>query len=104
MTAHVSKEQLALMMPGTMSHYFQDTPEYLEPPRPGPFARMFVAVSAWAGRQGRIDEVAALSDAQLADIGISRGEVPMIFADGFVARRDQDRTVAMLQAGRIAGV
>jgi len=104
MTAHVSKEQLALMLPGTMSHYFKDEPEYLEATRPGPFARMFAALSGWAGRQSRIDDVAALSDAQLADIGITRAEVPMIFADGFVARRDQDRTVAMLQAGRIAGV
>ncbi len=104
MTAHVSKEQLGLMLPGTMSHYFQDEPEYLETARPGLFARIVGAVSAWVGRQGRIDEVAALSDAQLADIGITRAEVPMIFAGGFAAQRDQDRTVSLLQAGRIAGV
>ncbi len=103
MTAHVSKEQLGLMLPGTMSHYFQDKPEYLEAPRPGLFARVFAALSERVGRQDRIQEVAALSDAQLADIGISRAEVPMIFSSDFAARREQDRTVAMLQAGRIAG-
>jgi uncharacterized protein YjiS (DUF1127 family) len=104
MTAHVSKEQLALMLPGTMSLYDHERTETRETPRRGLFARIAATISDWAGRQGRIDEVAALSDAQLADIGISRAEVPLIFSAGFATRRDQDRTVAILQAGRIAGV
>jgi uncharacterized protein YjiS (DUF1127 family) len=104
MTAHVSKEQLGLMLPGTMSHYFQDEPEYLEAPRPGLFARLFSAVSGWASRRTGLEEVSGLTDAQLADIGISRSEIPLVFDAGFAAHRNQDRVIATLQAGRIAGV
>jgi hypothetical protein len=50
-----------------------------------------------------MEEVASLTDAQLADIGISRSEVPMVFDDAFAARRNQDRSIAILQAGRVAG-
>lgn len=104
MTAHVSKEQLGLMLPGTMSHYFQDEPEYLEAPRPGLLARAFTVVAGWLVRRGEIEEVASLSDAQLADIGISRGEIPLVFNAQFAAQRNQERVLATLQAGRIAGV
>ncbi len=104
MTAHVSKEQLGLMLPGTMSLYVQDAPDYLEAPRPGLFARILAAVSGWVSRRTEMEEVASLSDAQLADIGISRSEIPLVFDNAFAARRNQDRVIATLQAGRIAGV
>jgi len=104
MTAHVSKEQLGLMLPGTMSHYFQDEPEYLEAPRPGLFARLFSAISGWVALRTEMEEVSSLTDAQLADIGISRSEIPLVFDNAFAAQRNQDRVIATLQAGRIAGV
>lgn len=104
MTAHVSKEQLGLMLPGTMSHYFRDEPEYLEAPRPGLLARLCTAMFGWISRRTELEEVASLSDAQLADIGISRNEVPLVFDHAFTAQRNQDRVIATLQAGRIAGV
>ena len=103
MTAHVSKEQLGLMLPGTMSLYVQDAPDYLEAPPPGLFARLLSAVSGWVSRRTEMEEVASLSDAQLADIGISRSEIPLVFDNAFAARRNQDRVIATLQAGRIAG-
>jgi uncharacterized protein YjiS (DUF1127 family) len=103
MTAHVSKEQLGLMLPGTMSHYDQNEPDYLEAHRPGLLAGLYATVSGWVSRQGAMEEVASLTDAQLADIGISRSEVPMVFDDAFAARRNQDRSIATLQAGRVAG-
>ena len=104
MTTHVSKEQLGLMMPGTMDHYFQNEPEYLAAPRPGLLAKAAAAIGAWISRRAAIEEVAALSDAQLADIGISRCDAPMVFDRRFAAQREQDRIVAMLQTGRIAGM
>ena len=103
MTAYISKEQLGLMLPGTMDHYFQDEPEYLAAPRPGLLIRAAAAIGAWRARRATIQEVASLSDAQLADIGISRSEAPFMFDRGFAARREQDRSIATLQAGRIAG-
>jgi uncharacterized protein YjiS (DUF1127 family) len=104
MTAHVSKEQLGLMMPGTMDRFFQDEQEYLESPRAGLLARAWAGLSAWYSRQVTVQEIAGLSDMQLADIGISRADVPLVFEPGFIARRDNDRIVAMLQTGRIAGM
>ena len=104
MTTHVSKEQLVLMMPGTMDHFFQDEPEYLAAPRPGLLVRAVAGIAAWIARRAEIEEVASLSDAQLADIGISRSEAPLVFDRGFVARREQDRSIAMLQTGRVAGM
>ena len=104
MTTHVSKEQLGLMMPGTMDHYFQDEPEYLEIPRPGLLARAGAGIDAWIARRTEIEEVAAFSDAQLADIGICRSEAPLVFDRGFVARREQERRIAILQTGRGAGM
>ncbi len=103
MTAHVSKEQLGLMLPGTMSHYDQNEPEYLEAPRPGMLANLFLAVSGWVSRRSEMEEVSSLSDAQLADIGISRSEIPLVYDNAFAAQRNQDRVIAALQAGRIAG-
>ncbi len=104
MTTHVSKEQLGLMMPGTMDRYFQDEPEYLAAARPGLLARAVAGIGNWMARRAAIQEVAALSDAQLADIGISRSEAPMVFDRGFVARREQERSIMMLQTGRVDGM
>ena len=103
MTTHVSKEQLGLMIPGTMDHYFQDEPEYLAAPRPGLLARTAASIAAWLTRRASIVDASALSDAQLSDIGILRSEASMMFDHGFAARREQDRSLATLQAGRIAG-
>ena len=104
MTTHVSKEQLGLMMPGTMDHYFQDEPEYLEIPRPGLLVRAVAGIAAWNARRAENEAVASMSDADLADIGISRSEATLVFDRDFAARRELDRTVAMLQTGRAAGM
>jgi uncharacterized protein YjiS (DUF1127 family) len=104
MTAHVSKEQLGLMLPGTMSYGFRDEPEYLESPQPGLFASALAAISGWVSRDPALEDVSGLSDAQLSDIGISRGEANLAFDTGFAARRDHDRMLAALQTGRVAGI
>ena len=96
MTTHVSKEQLGLMMPGTMDHYFQNEPEYLAAPRPGLLAKAAAAIGAWISRRAAIEEMAELSDAQLADIGISRSEATLVFDRDFAARREQNWSIATL--------
>ncbi len=103
MAIHVSKEQLGLMLPGTSNHYFQDEPVYLEALRPGLFARLVATVTGWLSRHVEMEEIAGMTDAQLADIGITRAEVPQVFDTAFLARREHERTVMALQTGRIAG-
>ncbi|MCC6716273.1 MAG: DUF1127 domain-containing protein [Acetobacteraceae bacterium] len=103
MSAHASKEQLGLTLPGTLNHYYEAEPQYLDAPPPGAFSRVLAAFLSWRARRATIAELSALSDAQLADIGISRGEVPMLYDAAFRSRREQDRSRAMLTAGRTAG-
>ena len=66
MTASISKEALGLMLPGTMDHYFQDEPQYLEAPHPGVLSVTFAAITAWLARRASQAELTGLSDAQLA--------------------------------------
>ena len=103
MATHMSKEQLGLMLPGTMNHYFQDEPVYLEALRPGLLARLAGALSGWFARRAQVQEIAGMTDAQLADIGITRAEAPMVFDTGCAAQREHERTVMVLQTGRLAG-
>jgi uncharacterized protein YjiS (DUF1127 family) len=103
MATHISKEQLGLMLPGTMNHYFQDEPLHLEALRPGLFSRLAAIVAGIFARRAVIQEIAGMTDAQLADIGITRAEAPMVFNTGFAAQREHERTVMVLQTGRLAG-
>jgi uncharacterized protein YjiS (DUF1127 family) len=103
MTAQVGKEQLALTLPGTMSHPLRDRPGHLETARPGLRARLAAALSGWFARRSAIEELDALANAQLADIGVSRAQAPQAFDAAFALQRHQDRVIAALLAGRIAG-
>jgi len=92
MTAYVSKEELGLMLPGTMYHYFTDAPEYVvrrSPERTAPVAGLFERVrlwlTGWMTRQTEIAGIAALSDAQLADVGLTRADTRRVFDPAFAA-------------------
>lgn len=102
MATHISKEQLGLMLPGTMNHYFQDEPIFLE--GPGLFARLAAKVTDWFARRAAIEGIAGMSDAQLADIGLTRAEAPLAFDTGFAAWREHERTLMVLQTGRLTGI
>ena len=54
MTTHISKDDLALMMPGTLYHYFKDGSEYrvpTPPVRPSLFVRLATALADWMQRR-----------------------------------------------------
>ena len=104
MTATVSKEALGLMMPGTMNDYYRDGPQYLEAPGPSVLALVFAAVAGWFARRSEMAELAELSNAQLADIGITRAEVPRLFDRDFAIRREQERLATMMPPGGIVGL
>ncbi len=95
MTAYVSKEELGLMLPGTMYHYFTDEPEYVvrSPGRakPGLAARVRAWLSAKVLRRSEAEELASLSDAQLADIGLTRAGVRRAFDPEFVVEYNRQR-------------
>lgn len=103
MTAHVSKEELGLMLPGTMSHYFQDEPEIIREPvlGAGLFTRLGAWVSAFAARHLIGDDVAGLTDAQLADIGLTRSDATRAYDATFAADYNRGRVQAQLDVGRV---
>ncbi len=108
MSAQISKESIALMMPNRLGHYFRDEPEFMTRPD---VPRIDVLSSLWAlvmwvaampRRRAVLDELNALSEHELADIGLSRTEVTRVFDPSFSAERNAER--ASLAYGRPAGV
>ena len=109
MTARLAKEEMALLMPSTLSHYFKDDLGELPIAEQGPslFARLAAGLR-WIGtlakRQAVMSELSALSDHELADIGITRSEMTMVFDPEFAARRNNERMYARFQTGQPATV
>jgi hypothetical protein len=103
MTAHVSKEQLGLMLPGTMHHYFAAEPEYIREPAPGVglLARLGAFVSDFFARQVTGEELSHLTDAQLADIGLTRAETFRTHDPQFAADYNRGRVANDVEAGRV---
>ena len=60
------------------------------------WCRGVAAVATWFARRAEIEEVGSPSDAQLADIGISRSEAPLVFDRDFPDRRERDYSIATL--------
>lgn len=56
--------------------------------------RFFQALNRWHTRNVTIRELAALSDWQLTDLGITRGEIPLL-VDRLVNRAPELPTIAM---------
>jgi uncharacterized protein YjiS (DUF1127 family) len=91
------KEELAFAAAPAMTHYFQDEPEEqvtTTPARPGLIAR-FRAALRWIvempRRRAVMEELSMLSDHELADIGLARGDLPYIFDSAFCAERNAAR-------------
>ena len=83
MNAFVSKEELALL-PAPRINY----PEHFAEARsrrskPGVVARL----RAWLERRSVAAELNALSDRELADIGLSRADLGRVFEPAFIRQR-----------------
>jgi uncharacterized protein YjiS (DUF1127 family) len=97
MHTRVAKEELAILLPNTMSHYFQDEPAYTAEPqvsRPGLLAHLRAAlrwIAEMPKRRAVMDELSMLSDHELADIGLSRSDLPYVFDPAFAADRAAQR-------------
>lgn len=54
-------------------------------------ARLFRAIADMPRRRAVLDELANLSDRELADVGLSRHDLSRVFDPAFAARRAVDR-------------
>ena len=84
MNAYTTKEELALLPANRISY-----PEHYADARDQQRSPLSLAgrVSAWLQRRAAITELANLTDRELADIGISRADIPHVFEPAFNARR-----------------
>lgn len=96
MTTRIAKEEMALMMPGSIGHYFKDDPSDMpiDQQAPGLLARLgkvFAYLAEMPRRRAAMAELTALSEHELADIGLTRSELSMVFDPDFAAARNKDR-------------
>ncbi len=90
MNARVAKEEIALLMPTTLSNYADEPMLGANDTRSGIVARV-AAVVRWIAefprRQAVMAELSQLSDYELADIGLARAELGRVFDRSFAAQR-----------------
>ncbi|OJY78319.1 MAG: hypothetical protein BGP12_00235 [Rhodospirillales bacterium 70-18] len=88
---------MAIMMPGSIGHYFKDDLADMpatEPRGPGLFARLGAGLAFIASlprRRAVLNELYSLSEHELADIGLTRAELPLVFDADFAAKRREAR-------------
>lgn len=96
MNASINKNEFAFKLPEMLSyHSTWDDADY-EPALPrrrrGWVARLAAApmrlATAYAERQRVMSELVRMSDRELADLGISRYEIPRVFDRGFAAEHN----------------
>ncbi len=81
MNAYTSSEELQFLPANRISYAEHYAPA--RPARKGLFAR----VAEFFQRQAAIREMADLTDHELADIGLTRADLPHMFDGNFAARR-----------------
>jgi uncharacterized protein YjiS (DUF1127 family) len=94
MSARIAKEELALLMPNALSHYFQDEP-HAGPPNATQgrtILQSIAAVTSWLmelpRRRAVLNELGGLSTRELADIGLTREDLPRVFDSGYASRHN----------------
>jgi uncharacterized protein YjiS (DUF1127 family) len=88
MTAQFAKDQVSYFAPATLS---ERAPTVFTPAPAGTLTKGLRAVTSWFAanvqRRAVIGELSSLSDHELADIGLTRGDIPRVFDRSFVAAR-----------------
>lgn len=103
MNARVAKEEIALLMPTSLSNY-ADEPRLSDAEAAnGVFAAVMHAVRWLADlprRRAVLAELNELSEHELADIGLNRSELTRVFDPEFAAQRARTRnTMGRVQFG-----
>ena len=92
MSAPITKTELSFKLPQMLSyHSTWDDADY-EPARParhtGLLARMAEGIrtraAAWTARHRAMEELADMTDRELADIGLSRSDIPRVTERDFI--------------------
>ena len=93
MSAPFTKDQFAFSL-GNMSYIganYEDAPAHpaqeVRQPSGGWIVRGVRAVREWFRRQAVLHEMEMMTDRELADIGLSRGDLPRVFDPAFAADR-----------------
>jgi uncharacterized protein YjiS (DUF1127 family) len=87
MSALTSKSQFAFELPNLT--YVDASLEEAQlrapvaPAKPRGFSALIAAFRAWHERQSAINELELMTDRELADIGLSRGDVHRVFDDAY---------------------
>lgn len=94
MNVRVAKEEMAVMIPTSLSRFAPAGEHDGVDARAGTlFARIGAAVQ-WLmdlpRRRSVIDELSTLTDRELADIGLTRDSLTEVFNPAFASARDQD--------------
>jgi uncharacterized protein YjiS (DUF1127 family) len=102
MTTRVAKEEIAILMPSRLTHYFTDDRETLPATEGttlgGRIATGFARVRTWLGarraNEQAVNELARLSDHELSDIGLVRSDLLRVNDPEFVAAHNSERLAA----------
>jgi uncharacterized protein YjiS (DUF1127 family) len=88
MSAHFAKDQVSFVSPASLSN---SAPSAFVPSSEGGIANALRSAANWLTgglkRHAVINELSALSDHELADIGLSRADIPNVFDSKFAAAR-----------------
>jgi uncharacterized protein YjiS (DUF1127 family) len=95
MSAPISKTELAFKLPDSLSyHSTWDDADYepvLPAHRPSVLARLANGVrgrvASWRARHAAMAELAGMTDRELADVGLSRADIPRVTDADFIAER-----------------
>lgn len=102
MTNRIAKDEMALLMPNSLGHYFKDDLSDMPAAEAGTswFARAVRWLVELPQRQAVMAELSALSDHELADIGLTRGELTNVFDAQYADVRNSERGINRIQTGR----
>ncbi len=103
MTTRVAKEEIAILMPTRLTHYFTDDMQSLPENASetaetsifarigGVFAGLRARLAARRARDAAVTELSRLSDHELSDIGLVRSDLLRVNDPGFVASHNAER-------------
>ena len=100
MNAYSAKQDMAMLPPAALSHYFKDEALYMPAPEPaasGLFARIagfFRNLADLPRHHAVLFELGSLSDHELSDIGLVRTDLSRVFDREFTASRNGERGAA----------
>jgi uncharacterized protein YjiS (DUF1127 family) len=97
MNALTAKDDMSMMRPAALSHYFKDEALHQQAPERQPvglrarIAGLFRFIAELPRRQSVLFELNALSDHELSDIGLVRTDLSRVFEPEFYNSRNGER-------------